>query len=290
MLTFTLIVHCVTALVVYTHSTLLLCELFVYVLCYRYEIMLECWQEHPNDRPTFSQLRNKFSTLLLANVDDPYMVLEVDDAKAYYNVTEEETSEQRESVGLNDSNSSLKKKGPPKKPVWAKPSNPYVDTPALSKEMSVAVTVEEETRQETVAEEVPTTTQQNGTAGEGVGLVAPSDTKNFDPYIRMQSSPAYVTGDQTQTGVPQPLQLEDDDLNQQMVSVSLPAGPSMGLSLSAMNEEKVAHKPAKRIRSNPYVDDPARRQLLEDEETNGVESKMPIISETGMAEVTAREP
>ena len=280
------------ALVVYTHNDVVcLVDHFVYVLCYRYEIMLECWQEHPNDRPTFSQLRNKFSTLLLANVDDPYMVLEVDDAKAYYNVTEEETSEQRESVGSNDSDSSLKKKGPPKKPVWAKPSNPYVDTPALGKEMSVAVTVEEETRQETAAEEAPTTMQQNGTAGEGVGLVAPpSDTKNFEPYIRMQSSPAYVTGDQTQVGVPQPLQLEGNDLNIEMMSMSLPAGPSMGLSLSAMGEEKVAHKPAKRTRSNPYVDDPARRQLLEDEESNGVESKMPIITETGMAEITAREP
>ena len=253
--------------------------------------MLECWQEHPNDRPTFSQLRNKFSTLLLANVDDPYMVLEVDDAKAYYNVTEEETSEQRESIGSNDSDSSLKKKGPPKKPVWAKPSNPYVDTPALSKEVSVAVTVEEETRQETSAEEVTTTIQQSGTGGEEVGLAAPpSDTKSFDPYIRMQSSPAYVTGDQTQTVVPQPLQLEGDDLNQQIVSMSLPTEPSFGLSLSAMSEEKKAHKPAKRIRSNPYVDDPARRQLLEDEESNGVESKMPFISENGMADINAREP
>lgn len=251
--------------------------------------MLECWQEHPNDRPTFSQLRNKFSTLLLANVDDPYMVLEVDDAKAYYNVTEEETSEQRESISSNDSDSSLKKKGPPKKPVWAKPSNPYVDTPALNKEMSVAVIVEEETQQATAAEEAPTTTQQSGTGGEGVGLVAPpSDTSSFDPYIRMQSSPADVTGNQTHSGVPQPLLLEGDDY--EMVSMSLPTGPSMGLSLSAMSEEKVAHKPAKRTRSNPYVDDPARRQLLEDEESNGVENKMPIISETGMAEITVREP
>lgn len=252
--------------------------------------MLECWQEHPTDRPTFSQLRNKFSTLLLANVDDPYMVLEVDDAKAYYTVSEEETSEQRESASSNDSDSSLKKKkGPPKKPVWAKPSNPYVDTPALSKEMSIAVTVEEETRQETATEEVPTLAQQNGVGGEAGLAVPQSDTKSFDPYIRMQSSPAYITDDD-QTGLPQSLQLECDDLNQQMVSMSLPAEHSMGMSLSAMSKEKVVHMPAKRTRSNPYIDDPARKQLLEEEESDGMESKMPIISETEMAEVTAREP
>lgn len=254
--------------------------------------MLECWQEHPNDRPTFSQLRNKFSTLLLANVDDPYMVLEVDDAKAYYNVAEEETSEQRESVSSTDSDSSIKKKkGPPKKPVWAKPSNPYVDTPAVTKELSVSVAVEEETQQETAADSEVTPTAQlveaGGGGGGGLGLPR-ANMDAFEPYIRMRSSPADIT-----VGVPRPLQLEGDVSTQEMVSMSLPTEHSTGLSLSVLSEEKMAHKPAKRTRSNPYVDDPGRRQLLEVEETNGVENKMPVIAENGTAapsSVTDNEP
>lgn len=219
--------------------------------------MLECWQEHPNDRPTFSQLRTKFSTLLLANVDDPYMVLEVDDAKAYYNVEEEETSEQRESVSSDDSDSSIKKKkkGPPKKPVWAKPSNPYVDTPALA--TSVAITLEEETPQEAAAP------ADNGGGGQGGGLALPESAMDgFDPYIKMQSSP---------------IDVEQQAQDQQM-SVSLPAE---GLSISVLSEEKVAHQrsqSAKRTRSNPYVDDPGRRQLLDDEAGDGVGNKLQHLS------------
>lgn len=244
---------------------------------FRYEIMLECWQEHPNDRPTFSQLRSKFSTLLLANVDDPYMILEVDDAKPYYQVAEEETSEQRESVSSNDSDSSLKKKGPPKKPVWAKPSNPYVDTPAVVKEVSI--TVEEDTPQG-MAEDEPSTPPQGGGAGgeqQGRGgLGVPESTVDgFDPYIRMKSSPVEVTSE-TQQSLPP---VDGDMSNQQPVSMSLPAEHSRGFSLSVLSEEKVAHQPVKRIRSNPYVDDPGRRQILE--ESNGVENKIPSISENG---------
>ena len=261
----------------------------------RYEIMLECWQEYPNDRPTFSQLRTKFSTLLLANVDDPYMVLEVDDAKAYYTVPEEETSEQRESVSSNDSDSSIKKKkGPPKKPVWAKPSNPYVDTPALNKEVSI--TVEEEAAQQNAdTAAVTSTTQQEGVGEGGVLGVPESNVDGFDPYIKMKSSP--VTVQKQMSEVPQPTQ-EDLDMssNQQPISMSLPAEPSIGVSISMFTEEKVAaHQPAKRIRSNPYVDDPGRRQPLdiveEGENVNGIGNKLSAIAENGTTEgLIVREP
>lgn len=258
--------------------------------------MLECWQEHPGDRPTFSELRTKFSTLLLANVDDPYMVLEVDDAKAYYNVAEEESSEQRESASSNDSDSSLKKKkGPPKKPVWAKPSNPYVDTPALNKEVSI--TVEGEVPQQSADTAVTSTTQGEG-VGEGGALGVPeSDTDGFDPYIKMKSSP--VTTQKEMSEVAQSTQDHEPDAssNQQPLSVSLPAEhSSMGVSISVFAEEKVSvHQPAKRIRSNPYVDDPGRRQLLdvveEGSEGNGVGSKLSAINESNGTEgVILREP
>lgn len=266
----------------------------------RYEIMLECWQEHPGDRPTFSQLRTKFSTLLLANVDDPYMVLEVDDAKAYYNVTEEETSEQRESVSSNDSDSSLKKKkGPPKKPVWAKPSNPYVETPALNKEVSI--TVEGETPQQSADTAVTPTTGEDVGGGEGGVLGIPETTTDgFDPYIKMKSSPVTVTKQMSEVAQPTQDSELDASSNQQPLSVSLPAeDSSMGVSISVFAEEKVpAHQPAKRIRSNPYVDDPGRRQLLDLVEegrennavnSNGVGSKLSAINENVTEGVLSRE-
>ena len=249
--------------------------------------MLECWHEDPKDRPTFSQLRSKFSTLLLANVDDPYMTFEVDDAKAYYNVTEEESSEQRESASSDDSDSSLKKKkkGPPKKPVWAKPSNPYVDTPARKE---VVITVEEETPQETVENDHYATKEQVDGAGLGV---PESETGVFDPYIKMKSSPVKESEEVSAEAQ----QLPEVVPSQQFVSMSLPVEHSGGISLSVLSEEKVVHHPpVKRIRSNPYVDDPGRRQLLDDEaETpNGVESKFPTISENGAVEsqIEIREP
>ena len=269
-------------------SPKLLCEHF------RYEIMLECWHEDPKDRPTFSQLRSKFSTLILANVDNPYMILEVDDAKAYYNITEEESSEQRESASSEDSDSSLKKKkGPPKKPVWAKPSNPYADTPARKE---VFITVEQEIPQETAGDEPSAMTEQVGGGGLGEGPGMPeSETDGLDPYIKMKSSPIKTSEDSESIEIQQPLQGKREVPSQQFVSMSLPVEQSGGISLSVLSEEKVVHHPpVKRIRSNPYVDDPRRRQLLVDEAETPkcVESKFPTISENGAVEgqIEIREP
>ena len=46
--------------------------------------MLECWNEEPRKRPSFSQLRAKFDTLLLNEGKDPYIVLQIDTEKPYY--------------------------------------------------------------------------------------------------------------------------------------------------------------------------------------------------------------
>ena len=51
----------------------------------RYAIMLECWQEEPGKRPTFSKLRTSFDNMLMAEKKDPYIDLQVDASKPYYN-------------------------------------------------------------------------------------------------------------------------------------------------------------------------------------------------------------
>ena len=108
-----------------------------------YEIMLECWQEHPVDRPGFSELRKKFSNLLLATTGDTYMELEVDDSKVYYTMAEEEEEAlkaRKESVSSDDSDSSIKKKKGKKieKLKWAL-NNPYVPTPSTFKDDHVHI-------------------------------------------------------------------------------------------------------------------------------------------------------
>lgn len=51
----------------------------------RYELMQLCWQESPDDRPSFSQLRDKLEEMM--QVDNPYLDLSnVDESRAYYNV------------------------------------------------------------------------------------------------------------------------------------------------------------------------------------------------------------
>ena len=63
--------------------------------------MLNCWTANPQDRPTFFQLRNKFSTLLQSTSGNTYIVLEVDEDKNYYTMAGEEEEEfERERCSL----------------------------------------------------------------------------------------------------------------------------------------------------------------------------------------------
>ena len=85
--------------------------------------------EHPQDRPTFSQLRSKFSALLQATSDSVYIVLEVDEEKTYYNVGEEESSE--DGGESESSEVSIRKI---ERPKWAtRKPNTYVATPMTFK-------------------------------------------------------------------------------------------------------------------------------------------------------------
>ena len=46
--------------------------------------MLMCWNEQPKERPTFKELRTKFDTMLLAEKNDMYIALCIDENKSYY--------------------------------------------------------------------------------------------------------------------------------------------------------------------------------------------------------------
>ncbi len=52
--------------------------------------MLECWNENSEDRPTFTELKEKFETLLLAGKEGFYIDLQVDEMKPYYVIKDEE--------------------------------------------------------------------------------------------------------------------------------------------------------------------------------------------------------
>lgn len=51
---------------------------------YRYDIMLMCWNEHPQKRPKFTELRAKFDAMLVAEGKDAYIDLRIDNDKPYY--------------------------------------------------------------------------------------------------------------------------------------------------------------------------------------------------------------
>jgi len=226
--------------------------------------MLECWQEHPADRPSFSELRKKFSDLLLAKTGDAYMELEVDEAKVYYTMGEEEEKDfkaRRDSVSSDDSDSSIKKpKGKKKieKPKWAQ--NPYVPTPSTFKDDHVHIDDEHyRVRVDVVDEEEEKIPDEITALGihddkdktvQATKTAAPSHTL----LAGTLSSPAVQV--QQQTAV----LLEDQ----------------MGIPLSFIASEKPPtqsiHQAVQPKKSNPYGDDPFTKQLLVDVEREPAES------------------
>lgn len=63
--------------------------------------MCQCWSVNPKDRPTFSELRANFDTLISAQKDHmPYIDLEIDTCKPYYNHLYSDSSDDDEEKAL----------------------------------------------------------------------------------------------------------------------------------------------------------------------------------------------
>lgn len=231
-------------LVSYCFALLVLNSLFLY----SYEIMLECWQEHPLDRPGFSRLREKFSNLLLATTGDTYMELEVDEQKVYYTMAEEEEKPRKGSVSSTDSDSSVKKDKKEKKiekPKWAQ--NPYVPTPSTFKEDHVHVDDEHYRVRADVQEE-----DEDKVADE---ILPRTELRDVDVDQRAPASHASLVGSlsltTSQTPQQTPVFLEEP----------------VGIPLSFISGEKPApqHTAIAPKKSNPYVEDPFTKQPLADD-------------------------
>ena len=48
--------------------------------------MLQCWQEDPANRPSFSELRSSFTAMLQADSADGYIDLQVNNEAPYYQI------------------------------------------------------------------------------------------------------------------------------------------------------------------------------------------------------------
>ena len=109
----------------------------------RYDIIHQCWRVGPKDRPTFSELRAKFDSLILAQKDSmPYIDLDIDSNHPYYDHLSVKVVEHRASLAsLNHADQTnlacsissshalgLEDTSNIPEPV----PNPYVDTPAIS--------------------------------------------------------------------------------------------------------------------------------------------------------------
>ena len=110
----------------------------------RYEIMHQCWRVGPKDRPTFSELRAKFDSLILAQKDSmPYIDLDIDSNHPYYDHLSVKGIEHRaaplaslshgDQTNLACSIASSLAMGLEDTSYIPEPvPNPYVDTPAVS--------------------------------------------------------------------------------------------------------------------------------------------------------------
>ena len=96
--------------------------------------MLQCWQEDPQDRLSFSQLRSQFSAMLQAGSAQEYIDLQINEEAPYYQMRDEDMRERSDSASSGSSEGSIdslnkQKITKEKKKLKRKRTNPYVPTP-----------------------------------------------------------------------------------------------------------------------------------------------------------------
>ena len=70
---------------------------------YSYKMMQDCWQNDPENRPTFTQIREILETIMQKN--NPYLDLTaVDESQAEYNVQSFDSMEEESSDDESDDN------------------------------------------------------------------------------------------------------------------------------------------------------------------------------------------
>lgn len=97
------------------------------VVC-SYQIMLECWNEDLEDRPTFAELRERFGHLILAGKEGLYIDLQVDEMKPYYVIKDEE-EEKRPRLRAGSIEKAKEGKEGKEKAERIASRNPYVEGP-----------------------------------------------------------------------------------------------------------------------------------------------------------------
>lgn len=230
--------------------------------------MLECWNEDPQDRPTFPDLRTKFGALLIAGKEDQYISLEVDEMKPCYNVQEEEEEEssRRERSSSEESIDKIKGKKEEHKELKTKPSNPYVDHPARQP-------LQSQTSQPASMHSQPSLqSQPSQPAVQLRGPAIPSRPANTlvddvsfgtDPYFdQLAARP-----------VPQPSQgsVPEEEM-------------SLGISIAQLQSQQSSHEGLERRTTNPYVEDPSSVPTSSITHTNGLletslTSSLPTVKE-----------
>ena len=76
----------------------------IFLLLYRYEIMFQCWNKTPKERPSFSILRAKFDFLITTQQDHmPYIDLNMDAFNPYYlNIPTNQDEDKPSSLETNE--------------------------------------------------------------------------------------------------------------------------------------------------------------------------------------------
>ena len=182
------------------------------------------------------------------------MELEVDNSKVYYTVADEDDSvrERKDSESSVDSDDSTIKKPKKKKfvekPKWAQAPNAYVATPSTFKDDHIHVE-DEHYRVPADAEGLTEVVVENGV----------ESSTNIEASETVGSLPQQAADALTSSLTPS-------------LSVKPTLEDPMGIPLSFMPGEKPAqtaangHKAIAKTRTNPYVDDPATKQLLAEED------------------------